>query len=121
VPRISATKRSSLARSSAASLIIANLFVDLQAIALAVGNNDAVGCRIELHRRREAEAPLRIEALYPAPGFGHVGVGVDSLRAPFRQYLGIIKHKLWELAQNDFRVREVREYNRQASVIDDRG
>jgi len=49
------------------------------------------------------------------------GVGVDSLRAPFRQYLGIIKHKLWELAQNDFRMREVREYNRQASVIDDRG
>jgi hypothetical protein len=27
----------------------------------------------------------------------------------------------WELAQNDFRVREVREYNRKASVIDDRG
>jgi hypothetical protein len=121
VPRISAAKRSSLARSSAASLIIANLFVDLQAIALAVGNDDAVGCRIELYRRREAEAPLRIEALYPAPGFGDVGVGVDSLRAPFRQYLGIIKHKLCELAQNDFRVREVREYNRQASVIDDRG
>ena len=57
----------------------------------------------------------------PAPGFGHVGVGIDNLRALFRQYLGIIKHKLWELAQNDFRVREAREYNRQASAIDDRG
>jgi hypothetical protein len=45
----------------------------------------------------------------------------STVCAPFRQYLGIIKHKLWELAQKDFRVREVREYNRQASVIDDRG
>jgi hypothetical protein len=89
VPRISVTKRSSLARSSAASLIIANLFVDLQAIALAVGNDDAVGCRIELHRRREAEAPLRIEALYPAPRFLHIGVGVNSLLAPFRQSMGV--------------------------------
>src|ERR1700746_1686992 len=89
VPRISATKRSSLARSSAALPIIANLFVNLQPIALAVGNDDAVGCRIELHRRREAETPLRLEGLYPAPRLLHIGVVRDGLLAPFRQHLGI--------------------------------
>jgi len=69
--------------------VVADLLVDLQAIALAVGNDDAVGGRIEFHRRREAEAPLRIEALYPAPRFLHIGVGVNSLLAPFRQSMGV--------------------------------
>ena len=69
--------------------VVANLLVDLQPIALAVGNDDVVSCRIVLHRCREAETPLRLEALYPAPRLLHIGVGRDGLLAPFRQYMGI--------------------------------
>ena len=74
--------------------VVANLLVDLQPIALAVGDDDRCRCRIELDRGREAEAPLRLEALHPAPRLLHVGVGVDALLAPFRQYLGIAD-QLW--------------------------
>src|SRR5262245_44032945 len=69
--------------------VIANLFVNLQPIALAVGNDDVVSCRIVLHRCREAETPLRLKALYSAPRLLHIGVGRDGLLAPFRQYMGI--------------------------------
>src|SRR6266852_1018720 len=69
--------------------VIANLLVYLQTIALAVGNNDAVGGRVELDRRRETEAPLRLKASDPAPRLRHVGVGIDSLLPPLGQNLGV--------------------------------
>src|SRR3984893_14155662 len=69
--------------------VVADLLVDLQPVTLTVRDDHAVGGRIEFHRRREAEPILRLEALYPAPSLRHVGVGIDGLLAPLRQYLGI--------------------------------
>src|SRR6266566_1425788 len=69
--------------------IVADLLIDLQAIALAVGNDDRVAVRIEVDRRREAEPPLRFEALHATARLHHVRVGIDALLAPFRQLLGI--------------------------------
>src|SRR5215472_1831788 len=69
--------------------VIPNLFVNLQTIPLAIGDNQRVAIRIELDRGREAQPPLRFEALHPAARFGHVRVGIDALLTPLRQYLGI--------------------------------
>ena len=69
--------------------VVTNLLVNLQAVALAVGDDDAVGFRVKLDRRREAEAPLRFKASYPAPRLRHIGVGVNGLLAPFRQHLRV--------------------------------
>src|SRR5437867_10055837 len=69
--------------------VVANLAVNLQTIPLAVGDDDAVGFRIEVHRRREAEAELRLQAPGPAPRFHHVGVRVDALLAPLGHDLGV--------------------------------
>src|SRR6516164_9125155 len=69
--------------------VVANLLIDLQPIALVLGNDHRIGVRIELDGGGEAEAPLRFEALHAAPRLGHVGVGVDAHLAPFRQDLGI--------------------------------
>src|SRR5229473_3516221 len=62
--------------------VIANLLIDLQAVALTVGDDDRIALRIEVDRGREAETPLRLEALHPTPGLHHVGVGVDALLDP---------------------------------------
>jgi hypothetical protein len=40
--------------------IVADLAVDLQAIALAVSNDDLAGGRVEVNCRREAQAPQRL-------------------------------------------------------------
>src|SRR5437867_12860454 len=69
--------------------VVANLAVNLQTIPLAVGYDDAVGFRIEVHRRREAETKFWLQALCPTPGFHHVGVGVDALLAPLGHDLSI--------------------------------
>ena len=63
--------------------VVVDLLVDLQTVALAVRDDDAIGRRIELYRRREAEAILRFEALHAASSRGHVGVGVNGLLAHF--------------------------------------
>src|SRR6516162_7924783 len=44
--------------------VVANLFVYLQPVPLAVGDDDTVGVRIEFHRRRKAEAVLRLKAFH---------------------------------------------------------
>src|ERR1700730_9024518 len=69
--------------------VVADLLVDLQPVTLTVRDDHTVGGRIEFHRRREAEPILRLETLHPAPSLRHVGVGIDGLLAPLRQYLGI--------------------------------
>src|SRR5579862_1832730 len=69
--------------------VVANLLVDLQPIALAVGDDDAVALRVEIDRGREAEPPLRLEALNPPARLHHVGVGVDALLAPLRQFVRV--------------------------------
>src|SRR5215472_18160855 len=69
--------------------VVANLLVDLQPIALAVGDDDRVAVRIEVDGGRETEPPLRLKALYPASRFSHVRVRIDALLTPFRQHLGI--------------------------------
>src|SRR5437867_8023939 len=69
--------------------VVANLAVNLQTIPLAVGDDYAVGFRIEVHRRREAEAKFRLQALCPTSGFHHIGVGVDALLAPLGHDLSI--------------------------------
>src|SRR5207249_3497367 len=58
-------------------------------IPLAVGDDDAIGFRIEIHRRREAEAIFRLQTAHPTTSFHHVGVGVDAHLAPLGHHLGI--------------------------------
>jgi hypothetical protein len=72
--------------------------------------------------RQERCCPLlksfkRAILLKPARNAANIGSDARSRSNFVWAALPAIKHEHWELAQNDFLVRE---YNRQASVIDDR-
>jgi hypothetical protein len=69
--------------------IVTHLAVDLKAVALTVGDDDPISLRIEVHRRRETEAPERLEIARPTIRLHHVGIGVDALLSPLRHHLGI--------------------------------
>jgi hypothetical protein len=69
--------------------VITNFAINLQAISLAFGHDNAVGLWIEVNRRREAETPFGLQTPRPSSRLHHVGVGVDALLAPLRHHLGI--------------------------------
>src|SRR6516164_1322502 len=69
--------------------VVTHLAVDLKAVALTVGDDDPISLWIEVHRRRETEAPERLEIARPPVRLHHVGVGVDALLSPLRHHLGI--------------------------------
>jgi hypothetical protein len=90
-------------------LPITHLAVDLKAVALTVGDDDPISLRIEVHRRRETEAPKSLEIARKvsslASKFGrpmdqpdpaHLATRRDFLRrggrlAPLE--LGVIRHR----------------------------
>src|SRR6516165_10191709 len=69
--------------------VVTHLAVDLKAVALTVGDNDPISLRIEVHRRRETEAPERLEIARSPVRLHHVGIGVDALLSPLRHHLGV--------------------------------
>src|SRR4030095_12431389 len=58
-------------------------------VPLAVSHDDAIGLRIEVYRRWEAEAIFGLQAAHPTTSLHHVGVRVDAHLAPLRHHLGI--------------------------------
>src|SRR5262249_12300523 len=69
--------------------VITHLAVDLKAVALTVGDDDPISLRIEVHRRRETEAPERLEIARPPVRLHHVGIGVNALLSPLPHHLGL--------------------------------
>src|SRR5262245_29247658 len=69
--------------------VVSYLLIDLQAIALAVGNDDLIGLGVEDHGCGKAEAPELFQVLHAAVRLHHIRVRVDALLAPLRHHLRV--------------------------------
>ena len=70
-------------------LVVLELVVDLEPIALGVSHNQPTIVRIEYHSRGESEPPFLLEVAHFSAPLHRAGVGLQRHLGPFGEFLGI--------------------------------